>query len=418
MEAIEPLYISNVLIGLSIALCVTFVAIGHDKKLLTWAVAFALYPISFLIFGLRPMLPSWFTITAGNTALIAMFAMFTEGLCRLHGIKFPRIAIWLPLPIGILGFIYLLDDLQGRIDWGAYLAALHSFFVIYIGLMSLQQSDGRGRWIMFAAILGSSGTFLIRAALLLAGYRASVNFLVPGLAQTILFSMAMVFLVMFAIGLLVTYKERAEREITRLALQDPLTQLGNRLVLQERLENAFINSVDENRYGALMMLDLDHFKELNDTHGHGLGDQLLIEVAYRLKDCVSDSDTVIRLGGDEFVLLIENLDADEGLATQEAETISQRALRKLTVPYHLQLNDGQPLAKGRLVYNLTVSIGVALFKGKALGREDLLRNADTAMYKAKQHGRNRVQLYQFGLESAETSRLNPKFRAQALASRI
>jgi len=400
-----------------VAICVAFVAIGHDRKLLFWALAFALYPVTFLIFGLRPVLPHGFTVLAGNTALMGMFVMYTEGLCRLHSIKFSRLAIWLPLPIGVLGLAFLLDDFDSRITWGAYLATYQSFVVIYILLKSLRNDHGRGRWIVFVAVMSACGLLLARNVLLASGFRASLNYMQPGLPQTLILSLSMMFLIMFALGLLVTYKERAEREMTRLALQDPLTQLGNRLVLHKRLSNAFVSSNSQGVYGALMMLDLDHFKELNDTHGHALGDQLLVDVAYRLKDCVSDTDTVVRLGGDEFVLLIENLNSDASKSKEEADTISQRVLDKITMPYRLQHNDDSSGTSKRVVYYLTVSIGIEMFKGEQLKREELLRHADAAMYQAKQLGRNRAQFYQSDTYASAQVRASVQFRHQALDSK-
>ncbi len=203
----------------------------------------------------------------------------------------------------------------------------------------------------------------------------------------------MMCLIMFAIGLLVTYKERAEAEALRLARQDPLTQLANRRVLQERLQQALERSQRSGLHGALLVLDLDFFKQLNDAHGHAMGDQLLIEVAYRLKDAVTQDDTVVRLGGDEFVLLVEGLEADPALARSRARSIAHRVQEALTVPYALETVDARGLAH-RLQHTLTVSIGASVFLGERLSREALFRQADAALYKAKHAGRNAVVLHE------------------------
>ena len=387
------MYFVNLLVGATLALCVGFVAFRRDRNLLLWAMAFSLYPLSFAIFGYRSLYSNWISVLFGNAALALMFALFLEGLCRLNNLKVPRLLIWGPTPFAILGYVFLLDNLEGRLTFGTLLTVYHSMLAISIGFMGVKVDQGRGKWIIFAALMFSSVTFLIRALLLARDGMTPANFLVPGLAQTVLLSLGMVWLIMFSVGMLVCYKERAESAMWRLALHDPLTQLGNRRVLNDRLTAAYEYSQSNQLFGAFVVLDLDFFKELNDTHGHALGDQLLIEVAYRLKDSVNDTDTIVRLGGDEFVLLIEGLDADNAQALSKAHMVVNRLLKNLNKPYLLQSNETRSGDRGRLPYSLSVSIGVDLFIGDTKSRETLFRNADKAMYLAKESGRNCAIFY-------------------------
>lgn len=393
MSEIASLYLINMLIGVTLAVCVAFVAYGRDRNLMLWASGFLLYPIAFGLFGLRGQIPDPVYIIFGNGCLALMFALFSEGLCRLSGARVPRIIIWIPVPISFIGFSLVVGDLQGRIGLGVLLTAYHSVLIVVIVFLALNRLRGRGRWIIFSAVMFSVGVFVVRVSAMLMGYRTEGHFLEPGTPQTTMFSLSALSLILFAIGLLVTYMERAEQASRLLALHDPLTQLGNRRVLKERLEQAIERSRVSANFGALLVLDLDHFKELNDTHGHTLGDQLLMEVAYRLQDSVNNGDTVVRLGGDEFVLLIESLGADKETALETARQVADRVLNKLIQPYLLQCQDDEGAATGSFNYLLTASIGIDLFSGTDRSRESLFKNADSAMYAAKQSGRNRAVFY-------------------------
>ncbi len=177
-------------------------------------------------------------------------------------------------------------------------------------------------------------------------------------------------------------RKRQEDEIHRLAFFDTLTELPNRRLLMDRLQQAVFRNNRAGTYGALMFIDMDRFKHLNDTHGHAMGDALLIQVARRLSTCVREQDTVARLGGDEFVVLLEGLAGPPELATSNAELIGNKILAALNQPYQL----------GAISYPSTPSIGIKLFTG-ANTQDEILRHADLAMYAAKAAGRNTLKLY-------------------------
>jgi len=180
-----------------------------------------------------------------------------------------------------------------------------------------------------------------------------------------------------------TQRKAAEDEITRLAFFDPLTALPNRRLLMDRLQHAMATSARSQRQGALMFIDLDHFKTLNDTQGHDMGDQLLQQVAQRLTDCVREDDTVARLGGDEFVVMLEGLSESAEEAATQAELVGEKILVALGQPYWL---DGQEIRS-------TPSIGLTLFSGHRTSVEELLKQADLAMYQSKAQGRNTLHFF-------------------------
>jgi len=181
----------------------------------------------------------------------------------------------------------------------------------------------------------------------------------------------------------ITKIKAAEARIHRLAYFDSLTRLPNRRLLRDRIGQAMAASARGKLYCALIFLDLDHFKTLNDTHGHHLGDRVLVEVANRLQSNLRESDTVARLGGDEFVVMLERLHVDLDAATAEARRVAQKIRAALDRPY----------AFGGASLHCAASLGVVLFRGHGQSIEALLRCADLAMYEAKNAGRNTLRFF-------------------------
>jgi diguanylate cyclase (GGDEF)-like protein/PAS domain S-box-containing protein len=181
----------------------------------------------------------------------------------------------------------------------------------------------------------------------------------------------------------ITLRKNAADEIKQLAFYDSLTLLPNRRLLLDRLHQAMTNCSRSESYGALLFLDLDNFKTLNDTMGHDTGDLLLVQVAQRLQTCVREGDTVARLGGDEFVVMLEGLGQDLECAADDARAVGEKVIVTLNVPYQL----------GRHDYHNTSSIGITLFNAQDRSIEDLLKRADIAMYESKKAGGNILRFF-------------------------
>lgn len=180
----------------------------------------------------------------------------------------------------------------------------------------------------------------------------------------------------------ITQRKLDEEHIHKLAFYDPLTALPNRRSLQERLENALTSCNRTEQLGALIFIDLDNFKNLNDTQGHNMGDQLLIMVASRLVQCVRNADMVARLGGDEFIVVLENLGADEGTAVETARRIVEKINMSLSFPFSIEGEN----------YLTSCSAGVTIFsRGDHV--DDVMKRSDMAMYQAKSSGKNTYQLF-------------------------
>jgi diguanylate cyclase (GGDEF)-like protein/PAS domain S-box-containing protein len=191
------------------------------------------------------------------------------------------------------------------------------------------------------------------------------------------------------IGRDISVQKQAGDEIHRLAFYDALTGLPNRRLLLEQLKRALHTNTRHHRHGALLFIDLDNFKTLNDTLGHDVGDLLLQQVGQRLTACVREADTVARLGGDEFVLILEDLETDRQAAALQADSVGKKILDTLNEPYDLAGRE----------HHSSPSMGITLFDASSASVDDLLKQADLAMYQAKAAGRNTVRFFDVSMQT-------------------
>ena len=192
----------------------------------------------------------------------------------------------------------------------------------------------------------------------------------------------------------ITEWKEAQSKIHNLAFYDPLTGLPNRRLLTDRLQQAIASSVRNGLTGAILFVDMDNFKIVNDTMGHALGDSLLQQVAVRLTSCVNKEDTIARIGGDEFVVIVEYLAADEPIAATQTEAICEKILAALSQPFQITSKE----------YHSTCSIGITLFNDSQQSTDELLKQADIAMYQAKKAGRNTLRFFDAHMQEIVTAR--------------
>ena len=194
----------------------------------------------------------------------------------------------------------------------------------------------------------------------------------------------------------ISQRKATEDEFRHLAFYDALTRLPNRRLLLDRLQQALAASARSGRQGALLFLDLDNFKQLNDTRGHDIGDLLLQQVANRLASCIREEDTAARFGGDEFVIMLGDLSTTIAESKIQAETVAHKILASLRTPYDL----------GDERYRTTASIGITLFENHEATPFELLKQADLAMYAAKGAGRDTIAFFEASPRVTIQARMN------------
>ena len=192
----------------------------------------------------------------------------------------------------------------------------------------------------------------------------------------------------------ITERKLSEKRIQHLAFYDQLTDLPNRRLLDDRLNQVLASSARNGRYGALLLIDLDNFKTINDSVGHHSGDLMLKEIAKRLSTLVRKSDTVARLGGDEFVVLLSDLSEHNKAALIQAKTVGEKILQFLSRPYQLGMRE----------FRSSSSVGITMFKGNQMSTEELTKQADIAMYQAKSGGRNNLRFFDPEMQSSISAR--------------
>lgn len=186
----------------------------------------------------------------------------------------------------------------------------------------------------------------------------------------------------------VTKHKELEAKVSKLAFYDALTGLANRHLLADRLQHAMHTHARAQSYGALLFLDLDNFKPLNDRYGHSVGDQLLIQVGTRLRACVRQVDTVARFGGDEFVVVLVDVSPSESDTRAHAQSVAEKIRVTLAEPYQIDVGEAQT----PVLHTCTASIGGAVFGASGSSTDALVQRADAAMYTAKERGRNQIAI--------------------------
>lgn len=192
----------------------------------------------------------------------------------------------------------------------------------------------------------------------------------------------------------ITMRKQAEEQIHQLAFYDALTKLPNRRLLVDRLRHAMNAGTRKLDHGAILFIDLDNFKVLNDTRGHDVGDLLLIETARRLQDSVRGADSVARLGGDEFIVMLEGLGAELDQAAAQARAVGEKIRSSLSLLYRLE----------EIEHHSSCSIGISLFRDHDITVDELLKRADTAMYEAKASGRNALRFFDPSMQAVLENR--------------
>ncbi|AVO49430.1 GGDEF domain-containing protein [Melaminivora suipulveris] len=342
-----------------------------------WALALVLHGSCYALYALRGQIPDAASVVLANTLLTGVFALMLAAVEQFHGRPLPWWRMALPVALGLLLFGWFAGDYRARQIIVGTLGPAQLALVLWALWRPLAPAQPRGAWLLSASVLAEVLLMLGRGALALSRHMDNAGLLQISPTQAAVFVLAFVTIILASLGLLLMTKDRADAANRHLASHDALTGLANRRTLVQALARDMAHAVRIRGPYALVLLDIDHFKTVNDTRGHRAGDQVLRHVAGVLAARLRRQDLPGRYGGEEFLVLLPGTDLAGAL--QVAETLRQ-AVQDTPCPQP----DG-PIA-------VTISLGVCAARPHAPGcGEALIDAADRALYAAKQAGRNRVQ---------------------------
>mgnify|MGYP001627163870 CR=1 FL=1 len=390
----NTLYLVLILIGFSTSALLLIVGRGVDQSLLIWSLAFACRGSGFLLLVLRGVIPDVLSIWLANLLISASYALFAVGLLKFLHRRLNPWLVWSPPLLMAVSYALMMDDLTGRILMGGVVHFMQLSLLLAIMRMFNAQLIGRGKHMLAVCFAIGIVISVARPLAIALGVTEIDTFDSSGPWQALTFLSMTVVNVIVALSFVLMQKEHAEAATDSIARSDELTGLPNRRRLYERISQLMKSAGPAQQYAALLLLDLDNFKILNDTHGHAAGDELLKQVATRLLGVARSTDTVARLGGDEFVVLMPDLGIDAAAARAAVSARAHQIGQELAAAYRLFLPDTDGDHRAAVVHHTSATIGGTLFRAGARtpGREALLREADKAMYSAKNTRRGSVHL--------------------------
>jgi len=355
----------------------------RSEALWSWAAVMCAFAVSNVLYGFRGAIGDFWSVVLGNGVLALAFALMLLSLWRFQGIRPRPLLMGLPVLLALGLYALFIDAYRIRVIVGGTLFPAQLGLVLQVLLSRRRPVLGRGRWMLVtgAAVLGT--ILLLRALGMLLGWLDAGDALANYRWQAMLVLVAMVAVLSFGLGFVYMNLERAERRSFELAMRDVLTGLANRRAILDLLRSSVARARRQGQWLSVLMVDIDHFKAVNDNHGHQAGDAVLRQVAQTLASRLRAQDQIGRFGGEEFLVLLPDTQAEGARVLADA---LRQAVQQTSTPW-----GGQQIA-------VTISIGVCghpLSEGDS--PESLIAAADRAMYQAKRLGRNRVE--QVGEES-------------------
>lgn len=366
------------------AMSMAFVSSQKSRDgLRKWAGALTLEAIAWFLIGVRGTIPDELSVIAANVMLSSALAAKLAALYEYRSLTWPRFQC-LPPPTALAIIFTFLhhDDLRGRILYGSLIYGAQAALMAYAIWKIEDRCNGRAWKLLFVSTASFIPMFILRMIAALSGKLAFAvpgNAIIPNPIQLAIFVCIVALGIVGSMGFVLMIKERADREIRKLAMIDSLTQLLNRRAFMERAEKERSFAKRNALPLGLMMIDVDHFKSVNDRYGHVTGDMVLVNVANILSSRLRKQDSIGRYGGEEFCILLPSTDEKDTASVGEA-------LRSAI--------ENTPLTLQNHAISITVSIGVTAYPMTNCASESsldrLFENADAALYQAKREGRNRV----------------------------
>lgn len=376
---VPTLLLVNLVITVALGISMGLVARRERRDgMVWWAWGMVTLAFSHVLLALRGQINDWLSVVLANTLLIVTFSIFAEGLCEFQRRAPRRWLIWAPavlLPIALAGLLY-----EPRIR-----SLLSTTVLLFQAAVMLQlvwghrkETQGRGQHFVAAGLVLIIAALLLRLGGAATGQLDLTQMTASNPVHAASLLVATLTVVVIVMGLVMMTKERADALNRSLALQDELTGLGNRRAIHRILGQQLAQARRSGRPLALLLIDVDHFKHVNDVHGHISGDKALREIAACLQDRLREQDIAGRWGGEEFIVILPDTEATG--AGHFAEE-----LRGAVEQLHVVSVVGKQMPQ-------TISIGLHVLSPTDRERNDLIGAADRALYLAKQNGRNRVEV--------------------------
>jgi diguanylate cyclase (GGDEF)-like protein len=376
---IPTLFLVIIVAGAALAVLVASVAHrGSRDGLILWASALALHTVAYILFSLRGKVGDLATIVVANILLAATFALFAEAIYQFQQRPPPRWRIWLPVAVVAVSFPFLLEAITLRLMLGPVIFAGQCSLLLIALLQRRRETVGRGQYFVAAAFVLIIAVFVMRLVGIASGSVDMRSLTDSNQVQGLTFLASIVCLMILSLGLVIMTKERSDERNRVLAMQDELTGLTNRRSILDALDQQLAMAQRNGQPLSLLMLDLDHFKRVNDSHGHPAGDEVLRRVSGGIRSRLRTQDIVGRYGGEEFLAILPGTTVDG--AVQLAED-----LRQSIAAERIDIGNGRTIS-------ITLSIGVCGgIPAPAQHCEELIAAADQALYRAKENGRDRVE---------------------------
>jgi diguanylate cyclase (GGDEF)-like protein len=374
------LYLVLTVVGLLMSFWVCVMAWGQPlgHALWAWALALLAYTASHVIFGLQALLPDWLFLVGGSTAYAIALVLMLQAVRRFQGLEHGGRWYLTPLLLVPLLCALLVQHSTLRVVSSSLIYVWQIVLIMLALLDPSQPQHGRGRYILVAAFGTMLLTLLARAAAAALGLIDTHDLIASSGNLGAVFLVSLCAVLSVTLGFVYMTMERAERRNFELAMKDMLTGLANRRAIADQLASTVARAQRQGQYLSVLMLDIDHFKRVNDSYGHQAGDVVLRSVAQALQSRLRAQDQIGRFGGEEFLAILPDTSLDGALVLAEA----LRAAVEAT-----------PTQWGAHSIATTISIGV---RGGAITGGDtadgLVAAADAALYRAKQGGRNRVEV--------------------------
>ena len=358
---------------------------GERGEIGKWVAALLLQALGWLTVLGRGILPDAVSIVAANLLMAASYALMLAAIAALRGLPWPRGACLLPPAATALACLLLVDNFALRVAWTSLFYSVQFALILRALGAAPEIRQGRARWLLIGATVAAMLALALRAgaALLGADFATLASPVAAHPAQMVVFVVALATATVGSLGFILVIMERTDREIRALAMTDSLTQVCNRRAFIERAEQEYAAAQRSRTPLTLLMIDVDHFKRINDDHGHLAGDEVLVEIARELSARLRRQDIIGRYGGEEFCVVAPNTD----LAGAHVLAESLRSVLEAT-----------PLTPHAI--RVTISIGITVCPATcAACQPDLttmLGQADAALYEAKRGGRNRANCATIG----------------------